>query len=187
MPATRHTRDRTEKADELVAAAERLLVEQGYEATTIAAVAQEVGVATNVVYWYFPSKDHLFVAALRLMLARVLADESRRAEDLEDRIVRIVGRLVRARRLIAAVHQRAAQSDVVAEFHDETHRLYETMLSAALVDRCPSKRQRDLATESLITAMEGLLLHGAKPAKIRRTVHFLLDRLTAPTPAMSDA
>ncbi len=184
MPATRHTRTRTDKVDELVAAAQRLFVERGYEATTIGAVAAEVGIASNVLYWYFPSKDHLFVAALDKVLREELVPVANPPDpiDLEEALPRVVRRLVGARHLIAAVHQRAPASPVVATFHDHTHRLYETLLSQALAPRCPDPAERHLATEALITTMEGLVLHGAGPAKARRTLRFLLARLAPPPP-----
>jgi AcrR family transcriptional regulator len=181
MPATRHARSRTDKIDEIVAAACRLFAERGYEATTVGAIASEVGIASNVVFWYFETKDHLFVAALEAMLLGEMAAATRRAErgdSLEVLLPWVVGQLVDTRRLIAAVHQRAPISPVVGEFHDRTHQLYENLLAGALAERCPDPTERQLATEALITAMEGLVLHGASPAKTRRTIHFLLDRLT---------
>ena len=40
-------------------AALTLLREQGYDATTMRAIAQRAGVSTGNAYYYFPSKDHL--------------------------------------------------------------------------------------------------------------------------------
>ena len=64
MPQNRFQRTGEEKSDELTAIAGRLFLEKGYEKTTIAEIAREAGIATNVVHWYFASKDLLFVASL---------------------------------------------------------------------------------------------------------------------------
>ena len=74
MPRNRQHRTREEKSSEIVAIARRLFLEKGYDGTTMAAIAREAGVATNVVHWYFATKDELFVAAL----------ESLQSADLEE-------------------------------------------------------------------------------------------------------
>jgi len=51
--------------DEILALAQARLREGGYEALSVAALARELGLAQNAIYWYFPSKDHLFVATNR--------------------------------------------------------------------------------------------------------------------------
>ena len=74
MPKNRHTLSREEKTEELVAIALRLFLEKGYAGTTMASIGAGAGIATNVVHWYFPTKDELFVAAL----------ESYQSESLEE-------------------------------------------------------------------------------------------------------
>src|SRR3954452_14109031 len=71
MPRTRAAVSRDEKVDEIGAAAEQRLRQGGYEALSVAAIARELGLAQNAIYWYFPSKDHLFVAALERMLQKI--------------------------------------------------------------------------------------------------------------------
>jgi AcrR family transcriptional regulator len=193
MPATRHARPRAEKRDELLAAAERLFVERGYESTTIAAVAADAGVASNVVYWYFESKDDLFITTLERMLDRVLreADAAARRSprigiggvaDLEAGLTSLVTRLLDARDLIAAVHERAAHSPSVGHFHDQVHARYTELLVGALRGRGVPAAQRTLTAEALITAIEGLVMHGATEAQSRTMVRFLLDRLAPSRP-----
>src|SRR6185369_16924419 len=74
MPANRQQRPRVEKIDELLAAAQRLFIERGFDGTAMSAVAKEAGVASNVVYWHFDSKDDLFVAALELLVDGVVRE-----------------------------------------------------------------------------------------------------------------
>lgn len=65
MPSNRQHIDRDAKAAEILDAAESLLLSDGYEATTMAAIARGAGVSNNAVYWYFPGKDELLAAVLR--------------------------------------------------------------------------------------------------------------------------
>jgi AcrR family transcriptional regulator len=46
----------------IVAVAMRLFKEQGYEQTTMRAIAREAGVSVGNAYYYFPSKEHLMQA-----------------------------------------------------------------------------------------------------------------------------
>ncbi|MBI4898723.1 MAG: TetR/AcrR family transcriptional regulator [Actinobacteria bacterium] len=61
-----HTRDR------LVAAATELIMQDGYAAACVAAVAERSGVATGTLYRHFPSKAALFVEVFRRICGREL-------------------------------------------------------------------------------------------------------------------
>src|SRR4051795_4275521 len=87
MPRTRRAVSRDEKVEEILAVAERRLREGGYEALSVAAIARELGLAQNAIYWYFPSKDHLFVAALERMLGEIAARKPSRAVGEVERIL----------------------------------------------------------------------------------------------------
>src|SRR5262245_21352551 len=73
MPANRTHLDRDAKAAEIVEAAEALLLRDGYETTTMGAIARRAGVSSNSVYWYFPGKDELLAAVLRRRQEQALA------------------------------------------------------------------------------------------------------------------
>jgi TetR/AcrR family transcriptional repressor of nem operon len=67
VPEVAHqgTRSRAGKRERLVAAACRVLHEQGVEQTTLADIAQAADVPVGNVYYYFKTKDQLVEAALR--------------------------------------------------------------------------------------------------------------------------
>jgi AcrR family transcriptional regulator len=189
MPANRHNRPRTEKAAELLAIAQRLFVERGFDGTTIAAIGAEAGVASNVVHWYFASKDEIFVRALEDLLtlgfeallegelARATPGEEKKA--LEAVLTKLVWHSLDKHQLIATVHERSNQSEVIDAFHKRAHRLYAHYLGRA-VARCDvPEADRELAVEALSTAMEGLVMHRASKQKARRMISFLVERLTA--------
>lgn len=61
MPSTRPQVAREEKASEIVSAGQQRLQEMGYDGLSVAAIARKLRLSQNTIYWYFPSKDHLFV------------------------------------------------------------------------------------------------------------------------------
>ena len=65
--------DQQVKRAEIEAAALQLFLSQGYEATSMAAVATQASVAPNTLYWYFDSKDDLLVAVLNQQLSEAMS------------------------------------------------------------------------------------------------------------------
>jgi AcrR family transcriptional regulator len=58
-PAT-SDQEKSQRRDEIIAAAKKVFVRNGFHATTIADIAKEADLAYGSVYWYFDSKDDLF-------------------------------------------------------------------------------------------------------------------------------
>ena len=56
--------DKSQRRDEIMAAAKKVFARNGFHATTIADIAKEAGLAYGSVYWYFDSKDDLFHALM---------------------------------------------------------------------------------------------------------------------------
>src|SRR5437660_1961965 len=119
MPRTRPAESRDEKMDEILAVAERRLREGGYPALSVAAIARELGVAQNAVYWYFPSKDELFVAALRRMLADIGARKPSGSVGEVKRILWFTDQFHVLSGLRPAMTERARASAVVRSFVEE--------------------------------------------------------------------
>jgi AcrR family transcriptional regulator len=57
---SRREQRRERSREEILDAARRVLLRNGISATTLEAVAREVGVSKTALYYYFPSKDALF-------------------------------------------------------------------------------------------------------------------------------
>ena len=177
MPRTRTDVDRDAKVDQILDAAERQLLDGGYPALSMVGVARDVGVAQNAVYWYFPSRDHLFVGVLRRLLGRVAALKPPARKGLIEQAVWIVDRLAEFHGLAVAVHDRARRSTVVAEFEREFQDLLHHMLVGALrpyVDEA----NLELAASAVISTVEGALLRGVSPRERSAIVRFTLERLT---------
>lgn len=186
MARNRPERSREDKTAEIVAIARRLFLERGYDGTPIAAIAREAGIATNVVHWYFATKDELFVTALDSLQSEDLEEAKERlsrsipgqeGKALETILTEFVWRRLDRYGLIAALHERSHHSSVVAAFHERAHRRYADHLGQA-VDRCPvPAADRKLVVEALITAAEGLVMHRASKRQARRMMAFLAKRL----------
>jgi len=188
MPRNRPDRTRDEKSAEIVKIAQRLFLEQGYTGTTIATIAREAGIATNVVHWYFATKDELFVAVLDLLqsedLEEAKASFSRSApgqeeKDLETLLTEFVCRRLERYGVIATLHERSHHSPVMAEFHDRAHKRYEQVLAQAIARFRIPAAERKLVVEALVTAVEGLVMHRASKREAKRMMTFLAQRFLA--------
>ena len=93
----------------IVTAALRLFRENGYDATTMRAIAAEAGVSTGNAYYYFASKEEL----LREFYARSLAEHALAARSVLDTEVEFAARLRGTLRalvdVLAPYHQFAAK------------------------------------------------------------------------------
>ena len=174
IPATRRSIDRDTKQADLLDVAEELFLTHGYEAAGMAQLARAAGVAPNTIYWYFPSKDHLFAATLERWVGKALQVVERRARDGDPvQVARVVVTLVRELQpLLASIHERAAHVDVVRELHDRLHRGLETTLAEVLRHSYARREDAAMAAGLLVAVVEGAYAHPwAEP----------------PSPAMVDA
>jgi TetR/AcrR family transcriptional regulator, cholesterol catabolism regulator len=177
LPKTRPAISRDEKVGEIVERAEQRLREGGYDALSVAAIARELGLAQNAVYWYFPSKDHLFVAALERMLQQIAARKpsSRDAGEVE-RILWFTDQFEALSDLRGAMNERARSSEVVADFVKELDALLSRMLSNALRGHVPEK-ELPVAVETFRATVEGTFVKGLGKRERRKVLTFALERL----------
>ena len=56
--------DKSQRRDEIMAAAKEVFARKGFHDTTIADIAKRAGLAYGSIYWYFDSKDELFHALM---------------------------------------------------------------------------------------------------------------------------
>src|SRR5437763_14499783 len=129
MPKTRITETRDEKASAIVEIAERQLRAGGYPALSVAAVARELGVAQNTIYWYFPSKDDPFVAALTRMLEQLHARKPSRQAGKVEHVLWFTDQFEELSGLRAAITERAHSPPMVAKSEQQRDVLLSRMLS----------------------------------------------------------
>jgi AcrR family transcriptional regulator len=176
VPKTRQTVSRDEKVDEILDVAQRRLREGGYEALSVAGIARELGVAQNAIYWYFPSKDHLFVAALERSLREIAARKPSRAVGEIKRILWFTDQFQSFSDLRGAMNERARSSHVVADFVSELDALLSRMLSNALRGHVPAK-ELPVAVETFRSTVEGTFVKGLDKRTRRKVLTFALKRL----------
>jgi AcrR family transcriptional regulator len=168
MPRNKLAQDREEKRAEIVSAARRLFLQDGYDATSMSKLATEAGIAPNTIYWYFDDKDDVLVAVLDVELADGFqAYQHLRSRRIVERMLWLLERLQQASRLVTTVHARVALSARVHEWHERFHELVETMIHAELEQRGLPAKQRDAAAKIWVFTMEGVLAHPMTRAKQR--------------------
>lgn len=178
MPRTRPAESRDEKMSEILALAEERLREGGYQALSVAAIARELGLAQNAIYWYFPSKDELFVATMNRMLEKIAARKPAKKVGELERILWFTDQFQALSGLRAAMNDRAPHSPVVADFVTELDALLSRMLSNVLRKYIPAK-ELPLAVESFRATVDGTFVKGLDKRARRKLLTFTLRRLTA--------
>ncbi len=182
MPRTRKTASRDEKVDEILVVAERRLREGGYEALSVAAIARELGLAQNAIYWYFPSKDDLFVAALERLLGEIAARKPSKDVGDVERILWFTDQFQALSDLRGAMSERARHSQVVADFVEELDALLSRMLSNALAGHIAAE-ELPVAVETFRATVEGTFVKGLDKRTRRKVLTFTLERLMGNQPA----
>jgi AcrR family transcriptional regulator len=173
MPRTRHDVDRHDKVEEIVGVARRQLAEGGYASLSMIAVARELGVAQNAIYWYFPSRDHLFVAVLRKLVSEFPSRKPPARHTVSDRAVWIVNRIADVHPLLVAMRERASAAPVVEEFSDELEALLRSMVVGLVSPYVPA-RDVDVAVDAFWAAVEGALLRQLSRKRREAVVRFTL-------------
>ncbi|MFP5321739.1 MAG: TetR/AcrR family transcriptional regulator [Acidimicrobiia bacterium] len=77
MPTNRQTIPRAEREAEILDAAQAAFADDGFEATTVAAVAERAGMTPANVHYYFATKDDLFAAVVDRAYRSLLAELDR--------------------------------------------------------------------------------------------------------------
>ncbi|WP_428311485.1 TetR/AcrR family transcriptional regulator [Hydrocarboniphaga sp.] len=166
MAKNKRTIDREIKRDEIDAAASRLFIQHGYEATSMSMIAAAIDVAPNTLYWYYKSKDEMLVGALNRLVAQGMAELHGRAHaPFADQLSWAIQQFAQASDLVSTVHARAARSEVVREWHEAFHRALENMLVGKLQARGLTSAQARLMATVGTFVVEGLLSHPHTPAQ----------------------
>ncbi len=80
-----------ERRAQLIAVATTLFATRGYHPTSVADIVDELGVGKGVFYWYFKSKEELFVEILRTAQKDLRRTQQRQIAADSDPVKRIAG------------------------------------------------------------------------------------------------
>jgi AcrR family transcriptional regulator len=90
MPTQRRLTPRgQERRAQLIAYATTLFATKGYHPSSVADIVEGVGVGKGVFYWYFQSKEQLFVEILREAQKDLRRRQQRAITDVEDPVERL--------------------------------------------------------------------------------------------------
>jgi AcrR family transcriptional regulator len=182
-------RPRSDIAPRIVHAARQRFLSEGVDGASLRAIARDAGTSIGMVYYYFPSKDDLFLAVVEEVYVALL-------EELESALARSIPVVERVRRLYERL---GALSDV--ERHVVRLVLREVLASPARLARLVRRFQsghipllRGLVEDGVATGLfrddlpAGLLLAAlgalAGPAQVGLT---LLEGRPAPKATQSRA
>lgn len=148
------------KKKELEDTAERLFMENGYEATSMSRIAQALGVAPNTLYWYYASKDELLVGVLN----RLLSDSLRQlptatSAPLREQMAWALQQFEQSRALMNAVHSKLDQSAVIRDWHERFHSFIEAVVVHKLKANGISDQRAGMLATVATFLLEGLLAH----------------------------
>ncbi len=170
--------ERSDKVDAIVEVAERAFLADGYAGATMSQLADQAGVAPNAIYWYFASKDHLFVAVGERLLARLVAEAAdKHSLPLTEQLAWALERMEMLRGVVSTLHERSERSAVVADFHRRFHQVLRDLLVSALRDEGLDDADLALAADALIAVAESLYAHHEQPARRAQVIDFAIKRL----------
>jgi AcrR family transcriptional regulator len=154
---SKRARNQAARRERVIGAAVVLASDGGYEAVQMRDVAARADVALGTLYRYFPSKDHLLIAALAEQvsaLQRRLAQKPPRGGTSADRVVDVLRRASRALEreplLTAALVTALSSPDTsVAECKQEVY----DILGSVVVDAVDGKEFADGEGDSVVRVL----------------------------------
>jgi AcrR family transcriptional regulator len=181
VPRNRRPQDPQEKRAEILAVAERLFTEVGYDHTSMAQLASAAGVTPTTIYWYFEDKDALLVAVLERIAGNAVTELATLAETaLTERVLWVVQRLERYHKLVTVVHSRTTVSPRIDVWHSGFHLLVEGMLAHGLREAGFAESEIAPRTALGVYAVEGLLTHQVDEMGKRALIKLVTDKGTPP-------
>lgn len=183
MPRNRRPQAPEEKRAEILAVAERLFTDVGYDHTSMAQLAAAAGVTPTTIYWYFEDKDALLVGVLERIVTDAAMQIGELAEtELSERVLWVVARLERYHRLVTAVHARTVVSQRIDLWHTGFHTLVEGMLAHGLREAGFPESEVAPRTALGVFAVEGLLTHHLDGVAREALVKVVTDNPAKPNP-----
>ena len=187
---SKRARNQAARRERVIAAAVQLASEGGYEAVQMRDVAAQAEVALGTLYRYFPSKDHLLIAALAEQvstLQRRLAQKPPRGTSAAERVVDVLRRASRALerepRLTAALVTALSSADPsVAEAKQEVNDILASVIADA-VDHDALAQSEDVVRvlghvwfAALVSWVGGMAPTGQMGDDLEITARLILDR-----------
>jgi AcrR family transcriptional regulator len=177
VPQNRVAISKQDKIEQILAAAEERLRAGGYDSLSVSGLARDLRLAPNSIYWYFGSKDELFVAAIERTLQDIAAKKPSTSTSPVHRLLWFTDQLAPVWALCGSLYELRDGSEVVAAFVTRLESLISTMLANALREQVPT---RDLprAADTLRCVIEGAYVRRLDRATRRRVLTYAFNRFT---------
>jgi TetR/AcrR family transcriptional regulator of autoinduction and epiphytic fitness len=162
------------KREQIEAVACMLFLVDGYEATSMAAVAKAAGVAPNTLYWYFANKDDLLVAVMDRHVNRALAQlATMQDQSLSVQLGWLLGAFQQTSKLVSTVHARLDRSDQIRDWHDRFHAMLDAMLVQQMVAKGMGPAKAAMMATVGTYVVEGLLSHPHTAQQVDKVAQWL--------------
>lgn len=184
IPSGRREARKQDRRSAILAVAKRCFLDNGYAATSMSAIAVEIGGSKATLWNYFPSKEELFSAVLdeatadyRQRLVDVLQPSGDLREALRDFCRSFLTKItscdaLRLHRLIAAEAVRFPEVGKI--FYERGPKLKDQMLSAFLADRMAAGQLRQADPMRAARALSSLCAGGLQ----QRLLWGVIDQVT---------
>jgi len=137
VPRTRPELGREHKVEQILSRAELVARERGLRAVSIAEVARSLDLSANSVYWYFPSRDELWIAVVERIAGEAFESKPSDGVSWERQVLWLVDRLADVYPMVAILQDDARQSPRLAEFHVQLREQLQDMLTEAISVHVP--------------------------------------------------
>lgn len=174
MPAARRGVVRDRKVDEILVAAQARVLDGGYDAMSVAAIARDLELSQNSIYWYFPSKDDLFAAVCRRHLEVVVASKPSGRGELA-KVLWTADRMADLAMMRADLASRASHSETVADLHRDLEGWISTLLTSGITSEHSSSS--DVRAIAFRAGVEGTIALDLPSRTRRRVVRWLFDSI----------
>jgi AcrR family transcriptional regulator len=176
------------RREQILDAAERVLVERGLRDATVADVADAAGVAKGTMYLYFVSKDELLVGLRTRYLARLaeatdVSDRAGPSERMRSTILGLFTFSAAHRDLHHVLFHEAGFSE--ADAFGELHERIGAVIAEGVAAGQWNVRDVSLAGTFVVHGIHGALVHalhagrGARSSRVAAAVADLVERMLA--------
>src|SRR5690606_21906098 len=181
VPRNKRHLNQEEKKREILNAASALFAENGFDGTSMTAIARSAGITPNTIYWYFPGKDDVLIGVLNNLTTGVLAEmATMTALPIRERLLNAITIFERPESLMNTVHSRITQSEVIAAWHSRFHMLIEQILVYEIIKAGIAKERAGTLARLLVYIIEGLLSHPLQQNDRENMVDAMLELANMP-------
>jgi AcrR family transcriptional regulator len=162
------------KRAEICAVALERFMALGYEGTTMASIASELGVAQNTIYWYFKTKDDILAGALEHMTRGLYAGlKAHEHRPLLERVTQLLDDASSHHCLFAILQWRLPISKSLEAWHGAWHAQMQQFFVQHLCQKGLTKPQAELTTAVGMFVAEGIVCHRMPDALRRQSIEWL--------------